>query len=158
MGVGLRSARSFVRRDIDGAVVTGVIAVVEKCADVVPAGTGGGAKFVFGDHLIGLTKDEGRDRQAWWPLATDATGSDFVRETGERVLQIDLRNTFAPEGLEKAEKIFFAGSRRANSAVVEAEAIVGGMSGLRAAASVGEGEAAEWSVGGSMRLLDTKEV
>lgn len=98
--MGLRSARSFVRRDIDGAVVTGVIAVVEKCADVVPAGTGGGAKFVFGDHLIGLTKDEAEIGKRGGRLATDATGSDFVRETGERVLQIDLRNTFAHEGLE----------------------------------------------------------
>ena len=33
------------------------------------------------------------------------------------------------------------------SGVMETEAVVGGMSGLRAAASVGKGEAAEGSVG-----------
>lgn len=45
-------ARSFGggRRDIDGAtIVVGAVAVVgivvEKCADVTPAGTGSGAKF-----------------------------------------------------------------------------------------------------------------
>jgi hypothetical protein len=41
----------------------------------------------------------------------------------------------------------FTGSRRAMNSVMEAEAIVGGMSGLGAAASIHEGEAAEGSVG-----------
>lgn len=39
------------------------------------------------------------------------------------------------------------GSRGGMSGVMEAEAVVCGMSGLRAAASVGKGEAAEGSVG-----------
>ena len=107
--MGLRSARGVARsfgggRDIDGAaIVVGAVAVVgivvEKCANVTPAGTGGGAKFVFGDHLIGLEEDEAEIGKRAGRLATDATGSDFVGETGERGLQIDLRNTFAHEGL-----------------------------------------------------------
>ena len=103
-------ARSFVGgRDIDGAaIVVGAVAVVEivvemvveKCANVTPAGTGGGAKFVFSNHLIGLEQDEAEIDKRAGRLATDAAGSDFVGESGERILQIDLRNTFAHEGLE----------------------------------------------------------
>ncbi len=105
-----RSARGVARscsrgRDIDGAaIVVGAVAVVgivvEKCANVTPAGTGRGAKFVFGDHLIGLEEDEAKIGERAGRLATDAAGSDFVGEAGEGVLQIDLRNTFAHQGLE----------------------------------------------------------
>ena len=67
---------------------------------MTPAGTGGGAKFVFSNHLIGLEQDEAEIGKRAGRLATDATSSDFAGETGERGLQIELRNTFAHEGLE----------------------------------------------------------
>ena len=108
--MGSRSPRGVARscsggRDIDGAaifvsVVAFVGIMVEKCANVTPAGTGGGAKFVLGNHLIGLEQDEAKIGKRAGRLATHATGSDFTGETGERILQIDLRNTFAHEGLE----------------------------------------------------------
>ncbi len=66
--MGSRSASGVARsfggaRNIDGAaIVVGSVAVVgivvKKCANVTPAGTGAGAKFVFSDHLIGLEEDE----------------------------------------------------------------------------------------------------
>jgi hypothetical protein len=57
-----------------------------------------------------------------------------------------LQNIFAHEGLEYADKIFVTRSRTAKGARMETEAVVGGMSLLRATASVRKGETAEWSV------------
>jgi hypothetical protein len=62
------------------------------------------------------------------------------------VKEVDLGNAFAHEGLEVAEKLG-AIRTRAESGVMEAEAVVGRMGRLCAAASIREGEVAERSVG-----------
>jgi len=141
-------ARSFVGRDIDGAVVKGSIVLVvfvEKRANVIPARTDAGMKFLFGSHAIGQKQGATEIGERGGFSAAHATGGNLVGKTGERVLQIDLRNTSAHEGLEQAKKNLLA-SRRTGG-VMKAEAVVGGMSRLGAAASVREGEAAERSVG-----------
>jgi hypothetical protein len=59
---GMTSARRIVAsrrwRDVNGAIVGGGVAVVEECANAIPAGTGAGADFLCGDHLMGLKKDQ----------------------------------------------------------------------------------------------------
>ena len=81
-----------------GAIVSGGVAVVEECANAIPAGTGAAADFLFGDHLIGPKKGQAEINERGGSLATHATGSDFARESGERVVQVDFGNTFAHEG------------------------------------------------------------
>jgi len=58
----MTSARRIVAsrrwRDVNGAIVGGGVTGVEECANAIPAGTGTGADFLFGDHLIGLKKDQ----------------------------------------------------------------------------------------------------
>jgi hypothetical protein len=59
---GMTSARRIVAtrrcRDVNGAIVGGGVAVVEECANAIPAGTGAGMDFLFGDHAIGLKKEQ----------------------------------------------------------------------------------------------------
>lgn len=47
-----RIAASRRWRDVNAAIVGGGVAFVEECAKAIPAGTGAGADFLFGDHLI----------------------------------------------------------------------------------------------------------
>jgi hypothetical protein len=125
-----------------------VAVVEEECANAIPAGNGSGADFLFGDHLIGRKKDQAEINERGGSLATHATGGGFAGESGERVVQVDFGNTFAhEEGLELEKKIFPTRSTRRKSGVMEAEAVVGRMSGLCAVASINEREAAEGSVG-----------
>jgi hypothetical protein len=53
-----RIAASRRWRDVNGAIVGGGVAVVEGCANAIPAGTGAGADFLFGAQRIGLKKDQ----------------------------------------------------------------------------------------------------
>jgi hypothetical protein len=100
-----------------------------------------GAELVGVEHELAKTIEDGGAG------IVDALGGDGGRDRGHSVVDIGFGETCFEERFYFALKIIDAGTARPHGAVVVAESVVAGMSGLGAAASVGVGATAERCVG-----------
>jgi hypothetical protein len=104
-------------------------------------------ELFVGAELVGVEHEFAEAVEDGGAGIVDALRGDGGRDRGHGVLDIGFGETFFEERFYFALKIIDTGTAGTHGAVVVAESVVAGMSGLGAAASVGVGAAAERSVG-----------